>query len=460
MGEYRTSNDPGIKLIAIVGSCVAVALYDTAVKTAGLLHVVLPGGDKTDKSSRRNTFYADTGIPVLLTEMIGMGARKENMKAYIAGGASMLTDGIMGDVGRRNLEAVRAILEAEGLHYEHAGIGGKNGRRIEMDVETGRLTVFETLRPSIPETVDTGDKIDRRLVTEAVNNLTSLRPNPHLSGKLLEAIHQQSINWDEVRRITSRDLILSLHVFRLMNSSYYGQPGRIPSFQASLEKLGPKQVRRILVAAANMRQADSHISDSGTQYILLSRRYLAAAVISRRLAGRTAAQLSNEAFTAGLCRGAGPLVLLARAHQTAPTGARDIDVWKSHDNQLGPLKAVGPRKLGGAILSELGFPEAIVKAVAGRTDSIGESGGSDDLAVIADVACGISLLLTQAPLTEAAAGYLSLDNLNKVGLNTGLAGLDPELFIELKNWGLLESLNFDSMNLLENGNINQFSYGV
>ena len=117
-----------------LGSCVGVALYDKTTHTAGLVHVMLP--DSTAIRNNTNVAkFADTGVPELVKMMEKQGVSKRNLVAKIAGGAKMFSfsdSSKVGNVGERNVEAVKAALKKEGIRIIAEDTGLDYGRTVEI----------------------------------------------------------------------------------------------------------------------------------------------------------------------------------------------------------------------------------------------------------------------------------------------------------------------------------------
>ncbi|NPV88226.1 chemotaxis protein CheD [Coprothermobacteraceae bacterium] len=124
-----------------LGSCVAVAMYDPSQRIGGMVHVLLPEsrGQKTELPGK----FADTGVPYLLDLMLEKGAFVNRLVVKIAGGASLMSVnvGSFGDIGKRNVEAVRTALSNLGLMVTAEDVGGHEGRTFTLDVGTGVFTV-------------------------------------------------------------------------------------------------------------------------------------------------------------------------------------------------------------------------------------------------------------------------------------------------------------------------------
>ena len=141
IGEYRAAHNP-CELVTIgLGSCVGIAPYDSRARVGGLSHIMLP-----DSTQARNTNpgkFADTAIPLMIHDMLGIGARKLRMVANIAGGAHMFSDikGNTMDIGARNITAVKKKLKEERIKIVGEDLGGSNGRTVRFDLISGKVLV-------------------------------------------------------------------------------------------------------------------------------------------------------------------------------------------------------------------------------------------------------------------------------------------------------------------------------
>lgn len=125
-----------------LGSCVGIALYDKAQRLGGLSHILLPKAPPGEQDSCAK--YADTAIGELIGRMQAAGANLRSLTAKLAGGASMFSHGAAGDVmqiGRRNVEMCREVLESLSIPVIAEDTGGSAGRTIEFNCETGGIFV-------------------------------------------------------------------------------------------------------------------------------------------------------------------------------------------------------------------------------------------------------------------------------------------------------------------------------
>ncbi|EGD52885.1 CheD [Thermoanaerobacter ethanolicus JW 200] len=143
MADAKVTQSPGILTTIGLGSCVGIVLYDPITKISGLVHIMLPYSNKISDNSNKLKF-ADTGIQVLIEEMVKLGANPKRLISKIAGGAQMFSSKINSDImniGERNAVATKEVLGKLGIPIVAEDIGGNYGRTIEFYSEDGRLLV-------------------------------------------------------------------------------------------------------------------------------------------------------------------------------------------------------------------------------------------------------------------------------------------------------------------------------
>jgi len=144
MAGLAVGRDPDV-LETVLGSCVAVMLYDRDRKIGGMVHIMLPDS-RGDLSMPGK--YADTGIAALRKAMIDQGASPSRLLgAKIAGGSRMF-DRLV-DVGNNNIARVKEILAAEGIQLLGEHVGGRTSQRVSFCLETGKVTVYLMGQPPV-----------------------------------------------------------------------------------------------------------------------------------------------------------------------------------------------------------------------------------------------------------------------------------------------------------------------
>jgi len=145
MAEYKAARSPATLVTLGLGSCVGVVLYDRVKKIGGLAHVMLPDSRLSSQKDFNPGKFADTAIDALLQDMLKLGAnRKSDIISKIAGGAQMFkmkAESSIMQIGKRNVEAVKAKLNELDIKIVAEDVEGNYGRTIEFFCETGELTI-------------------------------------------------------------------------------------------------------------------------------------------------------------------------------------------------------------------------------------------------------------------------------------------------------------------------------
>ncbi len=143
ISDARVTGDPNDVLVTYsLGSCIGVALYDPAIKIGGMLHYQLPDSRQDLEKSRKNPFmYADSGMQTLINEMTRRGANPKRLKTKIAGGAQMMNDARIFQIGKRNYAAIRQILWKNGLFIDGEDIGGDVPRTMFLNLSDGAVII-------------------------------------------------------------------------------------------------------------------------------------------------------------------------------------------------------------------------------------------------------------------------------------------------------------------------------
>ncbi len=143
MADLNIVRSPGMITTLGLGSCVAVVLYDTKLKIAGMAHVMLPDS-KVIKNNENIAKFADTALEELLNRMLKLGVEKRNLVAKIAGGAQMFAfdnaDEIF-SVGRKNIEACKEFLSNNKIQLIAEDTGKNYGRTVEFYTESGQFKI-------------------------------------------------------------------------------------------------------------------------------------------------------------------------------------------------------------------------------------------------------------------------------------------------------------------------------
>jgi chemotaxis protein CheD len=133
-----------------LGSCIALTIYDPVPRVGGMLHFMLPESDLHRGKAIENPYmFADSGIPLLFKRAFHQGADKKRLIVRATGGAQVMSDQEVFNIGKRNYLALRKILWKAGVMIHAEAIGGTVSRTVRLDVGNGRFTVREAAGPEM-----------------------------------------------------------------------------------------------------------------------------------------------------------------------------------------------------------------------------------------------------------------------------------------------------------------------
>lgn len=139
-------DDGAISISTVLGSCIAVCLYDKKLRIGGMNHYLLPFWNGNGLQSLK---FGNISIPKLIDEMLEKGANIRNMEAKIFGGATInisSCNAIM--VGEKNILVAREVLNDYGIKIVAEDVGGNQGRKIFFNIETGKVLLKYTVKSS------------------------------------------------------------------------------------------------------------------------------------------------------------------------------------------------------------------------------------------------------------------------------------------------------------------------
>ncbi|MCQ2975687.1 MAG: chemotaxis protein CheD [Bacteroidales bacterium] len=125
------------EVTTILGSCVAVCLWDRYLGIGGINHYMLPTWNGMELASPK---YGNIAIERLLERMEQLGAQKKNLVAKVFGGGEVIsvTSSIM-HIGERNILVAEQMLNELGIHIMSRSTGGNSGRKIIYNTHTGEV---------------------------------------------------------------------------------------------------------------------------------------------------------------------------------------------------------------------------------------------------------------------------------------------------------------------------------
>lgn len=134
-GQLHASAEP-CQIKTILGSCVAICLWDKRRSAGGMNHFLLPSSREGEAASLR---FGDEATRVLLERLRELGCRPPNLRAKIFGGAAIFTnrDRYAASLGAQNVAAALTLMKTVGIPVIAQETGGPQGRKVIFNTDDG-----------------------------------------------------------------------------------------------------------------------------------------------------------------------------------------------------------------------------------------------------------------------------------------------------------------------------------
>lgn len=118
----------------ILGSCVAVCLWDKRLQIGGINHYMLPLWNGQGLATPK---YGNIAIDRLIDRLQELGSRRTDLIAKVFGGGEVIDSGTQFRIGPRNVEIAFSRLKELSIPVVAKSVGGKRGRKLEYETATG-----------------------------------------------------------------------------------------------------------------------------------------------------------------------------------------------------------------------------------------------------------------------------------------------------------------------------------
>jgi len=137
---YIYASKESLFLNTVLGSCVAVALWDSRLAFGGMCHFMYP----YQEGNARNARYGDVALPYLVRLLQELGSDKADLLAHVVGGG--INRELGSSIGGSNAKVAEELLIHQGIELVTLDVGGSVGKKISFNTSTGELLVYTTTR--------------------------------------------------------------------------------------------------------------------------------------------------------------------------------------------------------------------------------------------------------------------------------------------------------------------------
>ncbi|MBI4665326.1 MAG: response regulator [Nitrospinae bacterium] len=186
-GEIALTKQPAV-IATLLGSCVAVCLYNSRERFGGMNHYMLPTG--TDRGMLGK--YGDYSTEKLVSSMLQVDPNPGNLVAKVYGGGAVvghLNSGF--DIGRRNIEVALQVLGGRRIQIAEKLTGGDSGRKIFFDNYTGEVEMRMIQKSELTQQLEAKkrDLAGRKIRTLIVDDSSTVRSILRKALEMDDEIH-------------------------------------------------------------------------------------------------------------------------------------------------------------------------------------------------------------------------------------------------------------------------------
>ena len=120
----------------LLGSCVAVCLYDSRLHVGGFNHFMLPSRADGKHGDTDVVLHGDFAMEVLVNAMMDKGVQKSRLVAKAFGGGTIVSS-IRMAIGERNVQFAKEWLAREGIPLVASDFLGPWSRKVIFDPVSG-----------------------------------------------------------------------------------------------------------------------------------------------------------------------------------------------------------------------------------------------------------------------------------------------------------------------------------
>lgn len=361
-GSFYVNTSEAKILQAFLGTCVAIALYDSKAKVGGILHALLPEPQSPSYPLYPEK-YLSTGLPICLEKLYEMGATTENLTAYMAGGGLVQPiekQDVYLNIGGNSVEIANKILNDKGIRIKKSETGGMFGYSLYLNMETWETDINHSITGPVSN-IEQAHVPTKKTINQSVSNL---QPIPQIAISILNMINEGHYGIKIISHEIKKDQVLSAKILKLSNSSFYKKLNEIESIDDAIMVLGEDLIAKLVISVS----VNNLFSQPKQGYSLskggLYHHALGTAIISQKLAEITGNANPMVAYTAGLLHDIGKIVLDQYVFSAYPLFYKKlIDGNKSIRKAEVEILGTDHVCIGKKLAAKWGFSQALIDTI-------------------------------------------------------------------------------------------------
>jgi len=151
-GELYVTREP-ITIATLLGSCVAICLYNRRYNFGGMNHYMLASAPAGEVPSLRHGDYSSEMLIDMMRREDGILG---NLEAFVIGGGKVTGHLSVGrGIGAANIAAAKEILEKNNIRIAKTSIGGDFGRKVHFQSWDGQIDIRKIQKSAVAKDIQT-----------------------------------------------------------------------------------------------------------------------------------------------------------------------------------------------------------------------------------------------------------------------------------------------------------------
>lgn len=142
-GEFYFG-DKETRIRTLLGSCVAITLWNPRLQIGGMCHYLLPMRPDDDSTPDLDGRYADSVIALFMQELNKSGTFPADYEVKMFGGGNQFSNQEQKHamaIPEKNIQAGRRLLKQHGFNITAEHLGGHGHRNVIFDIWSGQVWV-------------------------------------------------------------------------------------------------------------------------------------------------------------------------------------------------------------------------------------------------------------------------------------------------------------------------------
>lgn len=264
-------------------------------------------------------------------------------------------------------------------------------------------------------------------IDKLLNRVDSIPSNFHIAIKVAKMLDDFNVNIQELSKIISADQSFTMQLIKLCNSAQFGFSRKIVTVNDAIARLGFKTLKSLVFVVVSKGSFNRPLDGYDLSKGELWRNSLACAVYSKYLAEISGYKDPELAFTAGLLRDIGKLIIHEYVKEEYTNilnlvNSEGIGFSEAEEKILG----YNHSQVGAKIAAKWNFPKVLEETIELHHDPQKAIGTDADqnLIKIVHVADSIAMMLGVGLGNDGMMNSLDINALESLGIDINSTGIE------------------------------------